>query len=103
VAKKASEIRLELLVGRKVTDASGRVIGRVEELRARREGAHWVVAEYDLGPSALLERLAVRHIGWLPGNRPHGYRAGWDQIDISDPDHVRLTVPLGELTAIRRR
>jgi hypothetical protein len=92
-----------LLLGRKVRGANGRVVGRLQEFLAEREGESWVVTGCDLGPDALLERLAVRHIGWLPGDKPHGYRARWDQIDISDPERLRLTVPLEELSPLRRR
>jgi hypothetical protein len=104
VVKKASELRVELLLGRKVRDVSGRVVGRLEEFRARRNGEAWEVTEFDLGPTALLERLAVRHFSaFVPGRRPAGYRASWDQIDLSDPIHPRLTVAIEQLTAIRRR
>jgi hypothetical protein len=75
----------------------GRTIGRIEEFHAEQEGDYHVVAAVDLGPIALLERLAVRHlrISW-PG-RPHGYRARWDQIDFEDEDTLVLTCPLREL------
>lgn len=95
------ELRLELLLGRRVLDPEGRVIGRLEEFRARREGEAWVVTEFDIGRAALLERLAIRHFGWVPGQGPAGYRARWDQIDLSDPVHPRLTVPVEELKALR--
>jgi hypothetical protein len=104
VARRANELRLELLLGRRVRDPEGRVVGRLEEFRATRDGDAWEVTAFDVGPSALLERLAVRHFGSLvPGTRPAGYRARWDQIDLSDPDHPRLTVPVDELQALRRR
>src|SRR5689334_23167256 len=104
VARQQTELRVEQLLGRKVTDAAGVVVGRLEEFRARRNGDAWEVTEFDLGRTALLERLAVRHFSWLvPGDRPAGYRARWDQIDLSDPDHPRLTVTIDELDAIRRR
>ena len=104
MAKKQNELRLEQLLGRKVRDATGAVVGRLEEFRATRNGDTWEVTEFDLGPTALLERLAVRHFGrFVPGKRPAGYRARWDQIDLSDPEHPRLTVPLEEVKPIRRR
>jgi hypothetical protein len=103
VAKKGTELRVERLLGRSVQRVDGTVAGRLEECRATREGEAWVVTEFDIGRAALLERLAVRHFGWLPGMGAAGYRARWDQIDLSDPDHPRLTVPLEELRYIRRR
>ena len=104
MAKRGRELRVEQLLGRKVTDAAGLVVGRLQEFRARRDGNTWEVTEFDLGRTALLERLAVRHFPWiLRGTRPAGYRARWDQIDLSDPEHPRLTVTVDELTPIRRR
>ena len=98
---KKNEIRLEFLVGRQVMDEGGAAVGRIEEVRAQREGEHWVVADYEVGASALLERLAVRHLGltWL--RRSHGYRIGWEQLDLSDPDHPRLTCPVSALKKLR--
>ena len=103
MARRATELRVEQLLGRKVRDSNGAVVGRLEEFRATRNGDAWEVTEFDLGRTALLERLAIRHFGWMVGKRPAGYRARWDQIDISDPEHPRLTVPLEELSTIRRR
>jgi hypothetical protein len=102
VAKRV-ELRLELLLGRRVVDPAGRVVGRLQEFRATREGDAWVVTEFDIGRAALLERLAIRHFGWVPGKAPAGYRARWDQIDLTDPERPRLTVPVDELKAVRRR
>ena len=103
MAKRGNELRVELLVGRRVYDAERRVVGRLEEFRATREGDAWVVSEFDIGRAALLERLAIRHFGWLPGDKPAGYRARWDQIDLSDPERPQLTVPIEELKTLRRR
>ena len=103
MAKRANELRVERLVGRRVYDAARRVVGRLEEFRATREGEAWVVTEFDIGRAALLERLAIRHLGWLPGGRPAGYRARWDQLDLSDPERPQLTVPVEELKTLRRR
>jgi len=96
VAEK-SERRVELLLGKKVHAPDGRVVGRIEELRAERENNYWVVTEFHLGPTAVIERLAVRHFGFTLPGRVHGYRVRWDQIDLQDPDHLRLTCPLEQL------
>ena len=90
------ERHLELLLGRQVRDAGRRPVGRIEEFHAEKEGDHYVVAAVDLGPIALLERLAVRHLG-IGWSGPHGYRARWDQIDLEDDEEVTLTCPIGEL------
>jgi hypothetical protein len=102
VVAKRIEVRLELLLGRRVCDARGRVIGRLQEFRATRDGDVWVVTEFDIGRTALLERLAIRHLGWVPGTQPAGYRVRWDQIDLSDAERPRLRVPVGELAPLRR-
>jgi hypothetical protein len=99
VAEK-NEVRAELLLGRKVRSIHGHAVGRIEEMRAEREHDYWVVTEFHVGPIALVERLAVRHFGiTLPG-RVHGYRVRWDQLDLSNPHHPRLTCHLDELEPI---
>jgi len=105
VAEK-NEWRLELMLGRRVRAQDGRVIGRLEEFRAEREHDYWVVTEFHVGPTALIERLAVRHLGLTLPGRAHGYRVRWDQLDLDDPDNPRLTCPMGDLERIgapRRR
>lgn len=104
--KSESECRVELLIGRKVRAADGRAIGRIEELRAEREGNDYVVTEFHLGPIALIEALAVRHLGLTLLGRAHGYRVRWDQLDLSDQEQPRLTCPVEEVERIgapRRR
>jgi hypothetical protein len=96
-----SEIRLELLIGRRVFTGGGQVVGRLQECRAEREDAHWAVTEFDIGPSALFERLAVHHLGLGWKGNVRGYRARWDQLDLSDPDRPRLTCGVEELKALR--
>jgi hypothetical protein len=100
VAEK-NERRLELLLGRRVQAPDGRVVGRLQEFRAEREHDYYVVTEYSIGPGALIERLAVRHLGFTLPGRVHGYRVRWDQLDIEDPDHPRLTCAVDELERIR--
>jgi hypothetical protein len=95
-------LRVEQLIGRPVRDTDGRVVGRLEEFRAEREGEHWVVTEFDIGPAALLERLAVRHFGVSWPGRPPGYRVRWDQLNLDDPESPALTCSAAELKALRR-
>ena len=92
-----SERRVELLLGRRVRALDGTVIGRIEEMRAEREDDYYVVTEFDVGPAALIERLAVRHFGLTLPGRAHGYRVRWDQLDVEDEDTPRLTCSVGEL------
>jgi hypothetical protein len=95
-----NELRADLLLGTKVRSLDGATVGRIEELRAEREHSYWVVTEFHLGPTALIERLAVRHLGWTLPGRVHGYRVRWDQIDLTDPDHPRLTCATDDLEHI---
>ena len=92
-----NEWRLERLLGRRVRSQDGRVIGRLEEFRAEREHDYYVVTEFHIGPTALIERLSVRHFGQTLPGRAHGYRVRWDQLDLEDPEHPRLTCPVEEL------
>jgi hypothetical protein len=89
----ARELRLELLLGRTVTAANGRSVGRIEEVRAEARGTGAVVTHYLLGPDALLERLSVHR---LRGGR-RGYVARPDQLDLNDPRHPRLLVSVEDL------
>jgi hypothetical protein len=84
------EVRLDRLLGRQVMGANNRPVGRIEEFRAEARGTRYVVSEYAIGPGGLMERLGVG-VKAVFGRRGGGYLAGWDQIDISDPDHPRLT------------
>jgi hypothetical protein len=95
------ERRVEELLGRRVLASDGRVVGRIEEMRAVREGGAYVVTEFHIGPRALLERVAVRHFGRFVPRRVHGYRVAWDQLDLSDPVRPRLLCEVGELKKTR--
>jgi sporulation protein YlmC with PRC-barrel domain len=98
------EVALELLLGRRVHDAQGAVVGRLEEIRAEWRDTRVYVTEYLIGPAALLERLAIR---WLPILRiPHerfrmGYVAEWHQLDISNPRQPRLRGLRDQLKRVR--
>ncbi len=96
-----ADVRLEDLLGRVVRGQDGGVIGRLEEFRAEREGEHWVVTRYHIGPAALLERLAVRHLG-VTWRSVKGYEARWDQLSLDDPQRPTLTCDRADLKAIRR-
>jgi len=101
-------INVELLLGREVRDPSGQSAGRIEEIRARREGDEIVVEAYHLGPEALLERLAAPVLRLAPfralGFHKHapGRRARWDQLDPSDPERPVLRCTVDELQKLVR-
>lgn len=63
------EIRLENLVGTRVRDASGQVIGRIREVEAEWHGAQCVVTNLDLG---------------------NGLRVPVSAVDLADPAQPRL-------------
>jgi hypothetical protein len=83
------EVSLERLLGRKVRDPDGRSVGRLEEVRAEKEHGGYAVTEYLIGAAGLRERLSLGLLHfWGPARQ--GYRARWDQLDISDPVRPRL-------------
>jgi hypothetical protein len=89
-------LRLETLVGRRVRTAANRVIGRLEEVRVELSSGHYVITEYVIGPAGLFERLGLS-LRNLVGRKGSGYVARRDQLDITDPEHPRLTCALGDL------
>jgi sporulation protein YlmC with PRC-barrel domain len=95
------EIRLEHLLGRRVVDGRGRVVGRLEEVHAEREEGEWIVREYVLGLGGLVERLAAGAlVASLLGRlapEPERRVVPWDALDLSDAERPRLTRPLSEL------
>lgn len=100
-----SEIRLELLIGRKVHDVNGEKVGRIEEIRAEKRTNDCLVEAYLVGASALIERLAawtlVRPIrGILPNSVYSMYRIPWEEMDLTDPHRPRLTVPKSSLRRV---
>jgi hypothetical protein len=93
-------VRLDQLVGREVYTANHRRLGRLHEFRAERRGNEWVITDYVIGPAGLIERLGLGVRLVLGLERPGGYVARWDQLDVSNPDSPTLTCPVGDL---RRR
>jgi hypothetical protein len=101
-------LNIELLLDKEVKDPSGRRAGRIEEVRARKDGDEIIVEAYHLGPEALLERLAApvlrlslfRALG-LHKHAP-GRRARWDQMDLSDPEKPVLRCMVDELANLVR-
>ncbi len=96
-------LALDELLSREVRDREGRSVGRIEEIRATPNVDGLLVYQYDLGPAALLERLAVSlrafpPLRWLGRAREHrGYCVPWEKMDLSDPLHPRVTCTREEL------
>lgn len=91
----ARELRVEMLLGRHVVAANGRVVGRIEEIRAEPRGTGAVVTAFLIGPEAALERLSVPVLRLF--GRGGGYLARPEQLDLTDPDHPRLRVAVDAL------
>jgi hypothetical protein len=88
----SAEVNIELLIGRKVFDESGKAIGRIEEILAIEKGDELVVSEYHVGTQGLKERLSVYHfgVGLLRALGARGHVADpkrilWQELDLSDP------------------
>jgi hypothetical protein len=90
------ELRMDRLLGRTVLAANNRSIGRLEDFRAEMRGDSFVITEYVIGPAGLLERLGLG-AKLILGLRRGGYVARWDQLDLTDPKHLRLTCSVAEL------
>jgi hypothetical protein len=92
-----SSIRLDRVVGREVHTANNRRLGRVEEFRAERRGNAWFITEYVVGTAGLFERLGlgVRLILGLKSGG--GYVVRWNQLDLSNPAHPRLTCSIDDV------
>ena len=89
------EVHVEKLLGTRVRDVTGRVVGRIEEIHTDDKG---VVSEFLLGPAAVWERLGQTTLE-LPFVRLLGierseHRIPWNELDLSDPDHPRITTML---------
>jgi hypothetical protein len=103
---KRARLHLERLLGRKVYDPAGKCAGRIEEVLVERRGDEWLVTEYLLGMEGLLHRLSVagaaaalvRLLGGV-GN-PSSHRVPWAQMDLSDPEHPRVTCPADQLETL---
>ncbi len=100
------ELHLELLLGKLVTDSRGDRLGRIEEVRAEEQAGEWVIVEYLVGFAAIVERLSAWNIGTallqLLGARKlhHGHCVPWHKLDLSDPEHPRLTCTIAELQGL---
>ena len=89
------DIRIQLLVGNSV--------GRIEEIRVKREEKALLVESYLIGASALIERLSARTLA-----RPIGrllrarhiysvYEVPWQEMDLTDPKRPVLKVASSDL------
>ena len=101
------ELHVELLLGEKVFAVNGVSIGRLEEIRTEVNRGHYYVTEFLVGSYAVLERIAAWRIGRavlrvLGAQRKEGYRIRWDQLDLSDPQRLKLMCEIDELMPLKR-
>jgi hypothetical protein len=96
-------VLLESILGARVRDRDGRVIGRIEEVRCTTVGERCDVDTYLVGASGLVERLAawslirpIRRI--LPRWLYRQYRIPAEALDLRDPRQPRTTMPARDLT-----
>jgi sporulation protein YlmC with PRC-barrel domain len=95
------------LLGRRIRDVDGRLVGRITELRAEIElhetGSDYYVVELLVGAHGWLEALAggpfardvIRRLGRFSGYRL--YRIPWQRVDFTAPDQPVLTCRRDEL------
>jgi len=93
----SAALPLDVIVGRKIFAENGQSVGRLEECRGEQRGTKLVITEYVIGVAGLLERLGLGVRLVLGRHKGRGFLARWDQLDISDPDCLRLTCAIGEL------
>jgi len=102
---KRHEVRLELMLGKRVFALNGRPVGRLEEVRAELNNRGYAfVTEFLIGSYAIFERLSVWRIGRAILRTLHvrtqGYRVRWEQLDLSDPFRPRLKCEVDELRTL---
>jgi sporulation protein YlmC with PRC-barrel domain len=92
----AQEVGLEQLLGRVVRSATGRPIGRIEDLRVEPEGEDYVVTEVILGELGIRAKL-LGIAAQLPtfaalglGRRSRTRAIPWYWLDLSDPERPRF-------------
>jgi hypothetical protein len=96
---KSEDLYLDQLLGRMVVARNNRPVGRIEEFRSEQRGGYFHVVEFVIGPAGLLSRLNLG-VNALFGQRAGGKVARWDQVDISRPEHPRLTCSVEDLRDI---
>jgi hypothetical protein len=101
------QLNVEQLLGTKVRDGEGEVVGRIEEIRAERTDDSCYVESYLVGASAVVDRLSawtlVRPIKRMLRSRNvvSVVEVPWQDLDLSDPKRPVLRVPRSSLHAPR--
>ncbi len=85
------EVHVELLLGTKVRDTEGNVVGRIEEFRVDREEKSCRIESYLIGASGMIERLSAWTLIRPVARALHArklfqlYDVRWQDMDLSDP------------------
>ena len=101
------ELNAELLIGKKVLDAEGENVGRIQEFRVEREEKACLVSAYLVGVSGLVDRLSawtlVRPINkFLHSHRLYSiYQIPWQDMDLTDPRHPKLRTVRRDLQPLK--
>ena len=98
------EVHVEQLLGFRVRDPDGCVVGRLEEFRVEVVDGEAVITEFHIGSAAVLERITgfasqlplLRHLPF----KFTEYRVRWQDMDLSDPDNPRIRVRRGALAKL---
>jgi hypothetical protein len=90
---------LDELLGRMVVAGNNRPVGRLEEFHCEQRGDSFHIIQFVIGSAGLAERLNVG-VKALFGKSGGGKVASWKQLDISDPQHPRLTCSTDDLVDV---
>jgi sporulation protein YlmC with PRC-barrel domain len=84
-------VHIQDIVGRRVRDENGKILGRLHAIKAEIHGKDCVVTEYHLGPAALLERLGMKAsalFGIRMNREP--LKIAWDELDLTNSKDLRV-------------
>jgi sporulation protein YlmC with PRC-barrel domain len=99
-----NEIHAERLLGRRVRDRNGVVVGRIEEFLIEWIDSEPSVTEYHVGKAGWLERLGgfMLQLPFLSAIRPTPmeYRIPWSMMDLTDS---RLPMVLADKRDLHRQ
>jgi sporulation protein YlmC with PRC-barrel domain len=95
------ELHVEQLLGKKVRDTDGRVVGRLEEFHVEVVDGEHVVTEFLIGPAAALARVGIfltqlPFFGYVPMPKKE-YCVSWTLMDLTDPDRPAVRARRDEL------
>ena len=101
------ELHLYETLGRKVYDANDKYAGRLEEIEVERGDESCLVTNYLVQHRGLMSRITQWAVSdslrkTIPvSEKSLPYRVPWDLMDLSDPEHPRITVAQSELRRAR--